>query len=501
MKMVENLLHQESPSIPVNSRDALCLAKTWLDNCYQLHPVCNASPQYTPTRLLYLDGENVRLFLSSPLKSTVRYATLSHCWGSLKVVQLTRRNMRYLINGLPVGALCKTFQDAVYITRTLGLRYLWIDSLCIVQDDPDDWKQESKLMSSIYSCSSINIAATSASDGNGGCFFNRDPGRVWRYRISTSVHGLQKYYECIEDGGWDACFLETPLARRAWVLQERLLAPRTLHFSQTQLFWECNFVTACEVFPDKFPIALTYGDFHLAKQPVSRSLWPRIVNIYSRCDLSFSRDKLVAISGIAQTIQMQNAEDKYLAGLWRQDMEAQLCWKVRTQRPSISSNRAPSWSWASVDGTVDYAVPSKDDRLIEVLDVDLGPRDPFGEIPEGRLKLVCSLLFSGTFDITHGYVRLGMSQYHVWTCLDNLGISPRTVFILPILGRIGPDSKCWRGLLLQATKHTAEYQRIGYFEFDANDKYFLIHNNETQDHQSLSLSGDVGNRGQVITIV
>jgi hypothetical protein len=358
-------------------------------------------------------------------------------------------------------------------------------------------------MSSIYSCSTINIAATSASDGNGGCFFNRDPERVWRYRISTSVHGLPKYYESIEDGDWDACLFETPLVRRAWVLQERLLSPRTLHFSQTQLFWECNFVTACEVFPDKFPNALMYGDFHLVKQPVSTSLWPRIVRIYSRCDLSFSRDKLVAISGIAQAIQIQNLENKYLAGLWRQDMEEQLCWQVRAQRPSASSNQAPSWSWASVDGTVDYAIPSKDNRYIEVLDVDLGPRDPFGEIPEGRLKLVCSLLFSGTFDVVHGYVRFSMSQYHVKTCLDELGINPGLVFILPVLDSIRSASKCWRGLLLQATKHPAEYQRIGYFEFDAYDKVydFLIHNCQTRDHQSCSRSGNIGNMVRVITIL
>jgi Heterokaryon incompatibility protein (HET) len=358
-------------------------------------------------------------------------------------------------------------------------------------------------MSSIYSCSSINIAATSASDGNGGCFFTRDPRRVWRYRISTSVHGLQKYYEAIEDGGWDTCLPETPLARRAWVLQERLLAPRTLHFSKTQLFWECNAVTACEIFQDKFPDALRCGDFHLNKQPISRSLWPRIVKIYSRCDLSFSRDKLVAISRIAQTIQVQNADDKYLAGLWRQDMEEQLCWQVRVRRPRVSSTRAPSWSWASVDGTIDYAVPSKDTGCIEILDVDLGPRDPFGEVPEGRLPLACSLLFNGTFDSTHDYVRFGTSQYHVRTCLDDLGMNTGTVLLLPVLDSIRSGSKCWRGLLLQATNHPAEYRRIGCFEFDNYDKVydFLVHNCQTQSYQSRDRRGDRGNMGRMITIV
>jgi len=220
-------------------------------------------------------------------------------------LKLTTKNIHVLEKGMSIKVLCKTFRDAAIINRELGLQYLWIDSLCITQDDPEDWNKESKLMAGVYGSSTVNIAATSATDGTMGCFFDKDSSHVWRHQIITKVGPEERYYDCVEDGIAEKCLERTLLASRAWVIQERLLAPRTLHFSSMQVFWECNEVTACETFPERLPAPLTYGDFYLHKQPITLQLWPKIVRLYSTCNLTFERDKLVAISGLARVIHNQ----------------------------------------------------------------------------------------------------------------------------------------------------------------------------------------------------
>jgi hypothetical protein len=416
------------------------------------------------------------------MQSVPEYATLSHCWGSLKLLQLTTRNLQLLQDGMPREALCQTFQDAVFIVQELGLKYLWIDSLCIIQDDPEDWRHESKLMSNVYGASTINIAASSASDGNGGCFYDRDPNHVWCHRVKTSVQGQENYYECIEDGISDACLFQTPLAQRAWVVQERLLAPRTLHFSSTQIFWECNSLNACEVFPHQFPRSLSYGDFYLHKQPVSMSLWWKIVQLYSICNLTYSKDKLVALSGLAREIYNQNQENRYLAGLWRHGMEIQLCWKNRYRTSRPSRQRAPTWSWASVDGTISYGLPHPGRLYIKILDVDISSHDPFGEVPDGRLSLSCDLLIRGTFNETERFygseILFGATSLNFRTNLDCLGFHDEEVYVLPVSDVvISGVTQYTRGLLLRPAwclrrgLQRGEYQRIGHFEYPGGFEY------------------------------
>lgn len=383
------------------TKDALTLAKEWLGSCREEHDTCSISQLSAPTRLIAIGVNTIRLVLSSSLHEIPRYATLSHCWGTFKILKLTTQNISFFQTGIPLGLLCKTFQEAIHTSRVLGLEYLWIDSLCIVQDDLEDWAKESRLMATVYGSSTINLAATSATNGNDGLFFNRDQGHVWRHNISAYVHGNQKNYTCVEDGIYDTCLFRTPLAERAWVLQERLLAPRTLHFNSKQIFWECNSLNACETFPRKFPEHLTFGDFYFHKQPVSLALWPTIVQLYSTCKLTFERDKLVAIGGIARLIYNQNPLNHYFAGIWRQDMEEQLCWKVRSPVPNSQYIRQGSWSWASVEGIIHYATAFRRRLYVKVRDVKIVTvdllKDPFGEVVGGELHLTCEILIYGRF--------------------------------------------------------------------------------------------------------
>jgi hypothetical protein len=353
-------------------------------------------------------------------------------------------------------------------------------------------------MSSVYGSSTINIAASSASDGNGGCFYTRDPDHKWCHRVKTSVKGQEKYYECIEDGILDACLFQTPLVQRGWVLQERLLAPRTLHFSSTQLFWECNCMNACEVFPHQFPTALSYGDFYLHKQPVSRSLWWKIVQLYSVCSLTYSKDKLVAISGLAREIYNQNQEDEYLVGLWRKDMEVQLCWKNRYRTSRPFPQRAPTWSWVSVDGTISYGLPHPGRLYIEILDVNIWVHDPFGEIPGAKLTLSCEVLIRGTFDRNERFfgsrIMIGETSYRFRTNLDCLEIQGEAVYLLPVSDvEILGTQRYTRGLLLQPTWYEhGEYVRIGHFEYPGDFEDISSdqeHHDQSSDYSVITESG------------
>jgi hypothetical protein len=277
--------------------------------------------------------------------------------------------------------LPQTFKDAVAITRKLRIDYLWIDSLCIYQDIPSDWQTEAGSMAEVYSRSFCNIAATSARDSSGGCFFDRDqrmvvPGHIDTPSpelLETQIIGppgyiIPKQYRIYAEDFWEQGMMKQPLLQRGWVVQERLLASRTIHFSQPQIFWECRHSTACEVFPQLLPGYLTYDPSQTWKQnqvfsgehPV-KTIWKTIIKVYSTCHLTVEQDKLPAIEGLAISMKEETL-GRYLAGLWEGDFCEGLAWYQVpwTTNSRQKQYRAPSWSWASVDGPVHYYDTSRD---------------------------------------------------------------------------------------------------------------------------------------------
>jgi hypothetical protein len=239
------------------ARSTLLLA--WLRRCNQEHE-CIRDPvdfePVLPTRLLHvgkledLDYQQdwVRLICASEATNQ-RYVALSHCWGQLLPEQQKRfcttpDNLDQRLQGFSVSELPKTFQDAVLVTRELGILYLWIDSLCIIQyeDSGEDWKRESCLMESVFSRAYCTIAATAASDSNAG-FLKRD--------ISTNSVYVQdfcskEFYVSTDIDNFDEDVGKAKLNTRAWVMQERVLARRTIHFSANQIYWECGERVYCE---------------------------------------------------------------------------------------------------------------------------------------------------------------------------------------------------------------------------------------------------------------
>ena len=157
----------------------MLLAKAWLDECTNQHPEClSEQPGYRtlPTRVLEVSFESIRLLETHDMCGD--YAILSHCWGPRPIITTKLQDIAIRCRNIDFSTLSKTFQDAVLVTRSLGLKYLWIDSLCIVQDSKKDWEIESSKMGTYYSYAQICIAATAASEGSIGCFFDRHPAKA-----------------------------------------------------------------------------------------------------------------------------------------------------------------------------------------------------------------------------------------------------------------------------------------------------------------------------------
>ncbi|KXJ93543.1 heterokaryon incompatibility protein-domain-containing protein [Microdochium bolleyi] len=351
--------HSRPPTEPLwmKDLDQLDLAKHWLADCVSGHGLCVSHTVFDtasrPTRVLSICDDAVKLVSTEFLIPTPSYATLSYCWGTEPFLKLTPETLESFMQGIDWDQLPRTFRDAITLARKLGIDHMWIDALCIIQDQADntDWLHESNLMGSIYGGSRLNIAASTAtsvfesldsrrrfSDGsNGFCtrFTVVDESGDPSYTVVRQVFSDRIHTECASQGH---------LATRGWTLQERLLAPRTLMIGSNGMFWDCRTKEASESVPD----GLAPLPGKMLRADTEAWDWTEIIKQFSRTELTFASDRLPALSGIAKR-QQRVTGDEYLAGMWRAELVRQLPWRVRPTRQKPAW-RAPSWSWASVDG-------------------------------------------------------------------------------------------------------------------------------------------------------
>jgi hypothetical protein len=194
---------------------------------------------------------------------TGRYAVLSHCWDQdMSLLKTTNDTLSSHLEGIHYSLPPKTFQDAVEITESLEISYLWIDSLCIIQGDAVDWKAEAGKMEDVYSNSLTTLAATGSSSSRGGCLFPRRHATDYEVSIPHEVTKSQSERVRGPDGikfrYWSRSHMHimgehlsttiggAPLLTRSWILQERLLSPIFLHFHEEELVWECQEGMSCE---------------------------------------------------------------------------------------------------------------------------------------------------------------------------------------------------------------------------------------------------------------
>jgi hypothetical protein len=298
-----------------------------------------------PTRILRVGrqaDDPIRL-QANPPGSKGQYAALSHCWGANQTFTLTQQSMDALIKGVALSDLPLTFRDAVTVSRTLGLQYLWIDSLCIFQGDPEDWRTESVKMRAVYSNATIVIAASNAESDEAG-FLNRHvSGEIIgilddaRHAPRPSFYLQRPEYPLYPPG---APLLSEPLSFRAWALQERYLARRSLSFGSQQMLWECKTLLLSE--DGRHKDEARYRIEHLIPHELSNDSssiswaspeelrryynWYTVVEKYMRCDITFHSDRLPAISGLAERL-WEETQDIYMAGLWRRGLIIGLLWR------------------------------------------------------------------------------------------------------------------------------------------------------------------------------
>jgi Heterokaryon incompatibility protein (HET) len=409
---------------------------------------------------------------------------------------------------IPLAQLPKTFRDAVQVTRRLGYQYLWIDALCIIQDSQQDWLQEAASMTNVFSSSRLNLAAEASVDANGGLFYERDPTILngcdipIEWDIPGARDQIKQIYHVSLRKPWPHMLRNSPLQKRAWAFQERLLSPRTLHFAGDQIFWECFDAIFSESSPDTNmwhpysildnPSSSVKEQFasvcHDGNPSLGLDVWNELIKSYSRRAMTYSSDKMVALSGVAAKMASAFGPDDYLAGIWRQGLPMSLLWRTLPMAIPAQQYRAPSWSWASIDGEIanDHDIPHQVvcELLLSTVTATGGS---FGPVIEGLLmikgflcdaSLVASTLQSqhtcGESLCPYNEINTGMKIF-----LDEsrgfLSIPPvpNGLFFLLVgfdgelpLGKT-PQQRFWSsaGLILKPTQNVkGRFHRVGVFK-------------------------------------
>ena len=351
----------------------------WVTECTANHSRCGnferGQEPPLPTRVIDVglqSGPQVpRIIVTNGVQS--HYVALSHCWGTTPVVRTTRGNLDSHLQSLPMSSLSRTFQDAITITRKLGFRYLWIDSLCIVQNDAKEWEEEATKMAMVFQNASVTISATFGVDGTAGCFSD--------FEVPLTVDIIDPTLESAQSAipKCDTVYLrrfpsewasirQAPLNKRGWVLQESVLSRRNIHFAKDQIYWSCltrvrsgDGVLNCPSESSRWA--------HGRRQPPSIGLtlykptapaeelyiaWFDIIEDFSRRSLTKSPDKFAALAGVTTAFRSKMG-DETLVGIWKDDIHAGLIWKAMSPSkpvdPSLQS--IPSWSWASLDAPIE----------------------------------------------------------------------------------------------------------------------------------------------------
>jgi len=486
--------------------------KRWLVNCEANHAMCDNDIPELPKRVIYVAEEGESPYLVAGEGLYARYVALSYCWGHSREGMTTTKNLEAHMHAIDWTMLPKTFKDAIITCRQLGIKYIFIDRLCIVQDSKNDWDEQSALMGSIYHDSTLTLAASVSNDSSTGLFVPFSPSENFTKDVVVlpPSFGDRK----------GRAFLTAPtfvngeirlavdktksnvLDTRAWVMQERHLSQRTICFLEREAIWCCcetiqdqngqlmstsldtlnvrtglralarahlrpwlfeepkseryEWTTICSADSfvctvkqvnamDEGPSLDTSNPLpilvHITKggkthhvldlraprhrtptpptliqpsddppfytfllhimQTTIYNLWYSAVDEYSIRRLTFPSDKLPAMAGIASRIQAVTY-DEYLAGHWRREMERSLFWSpwypdpvdLRDPPARAAEYRAPSWSWASIDGRIQSfssrLAPGKATPLpIQIVEAStqVDGTNPFGSVTNARFVI------------------------------------------------------------------------------------------------------------------
>ncbi|KAF4985946.1 hypothetical protein FGRMN_11045 [Fusarium graminum] len=349
---------------PYERQDIL---KTWLSEC-EIHEVCSTCLPSTrnarlPARVLDLTGSpdlpsepnDISIKLRETQEAEVgTYVALSYCWGTNPDLHFktTLDNLQTHKQGIDFSSLPLTHREAILATLYLGIRYLWIDSMCIIQDSREDWEAESAKMGSVYSNSHLTLAATSSETPEKGLLL------PFQAALTVKIHGETISVRMATHQTIDRD--SEPLNTRGWTLQEAVLASRIVCFGEEQWLWKCpnRYATEDGLVDDPKPdgggLTLWADLIHQGPGEDGKSYlrhWYRMVENYSKRNLTYQNDKWNAIAGLTEMFVTQTGYH-YLAGIWEEDLANGLMWEATSKGVIREAGSIPSWSWLSVKGAV-----------------------------------------------------------------------------------------------------------------------------------------------------
>ncbi|KAH6665268.1 TOL protein [Verticillium dahliae] len=371
----------------------------WFSECSSHHQErCKNPPTSTdgwlPTRLLDVGANSAshwKLLISDiDLRGgpAPAYLTLSYRWGTNpQHALLLSSTLDQYRKGSRISDLPQTFQDLVVVARRFGVRYVWIDCFSIIQDCQDDWEAEAPMMRQVYANAACNIAASASDSPEGGLFQSRTIQDVWPgVIVKKSTLGHEERVYCVDSIYWDRNLLTSSLHTRGWVL------------------WECLEGHRCEGFPNGVPLYDSPKSIdQLLVRPGGIEYLGRLQDQGGNC----YRENAMVLDAVNQWCDLffqEITDETYIAGLWRSRILDLLGWVMtRPKAKPSGAYRAPSWSWASVDGPVEMSKPVLGDvePLLTVLEVQVSTKreeDKTVGVTGGFIKL------RGAF-ITASYTR------------------------------------------------------------------------------------------------
>lgn len=411
------------------SSNNLVKIRSWLNDC-QEHQNCKTMLGVMPTRLIEITGtsENIGLRLCQTEEvGRIPFAALSYCWGGEQPMKCLSSNIVSYGTAIPFEEQLPTVKDAAKVCQGIGLQYLWIDALCIIQDDSNDKSVEIAKMTSIYGSATVTIAAARSSSATEGFLGERFPGpregATVSYRCIDGELGSITLVK-LDDHGFEPV---EPIDERGWTLQERLMSSRIIEFGSRQTRWICPETGSSggfslEGFTDGWKRDVNYSskrrtealeniritsstiDFYgrprnsqFKEYSKAMQHWEKICETFTERALTISSDRALAISGIAQ-IFAESSGDQYIAGLWKSCFHSGLLWKIGHSTlspkniPQPTTYQGPSWSWLSVNGPVNFGQMCRPSECVaEILSCETEPVNetaPYGLIREGSGRLV-----------------------------------------------------------------------------------------------------------------
>ncbi|KAL8358582.1 hypothetical protein RB598_003036 [Gaeumannomyces tritici] len=394
----------------------------WFQECFE-HEECLSlkEPVELPTRLVDVgkepDWEGLRL-VEPPKGTKSEYVALSHCWGGPIQPVLTTENYSAFLNHISFSDLPRNFQDALFITRELGGRYIWIDSLCIIQDSPQDWVHEASMMADIYLRAVLTICAGTSEGSTDGIFnqFSSFPptedntASLASAKIQEYTYEMRLYPKSSGDDttvklipGYDCRLYRDlgvkmgerfsdveelgTLSKRAWCLQEKVLSRRRLVYGRNRIYWQCTADADCtRGLPEGFEPVPPFSNGLLLKylnspdpgwrfksddeatnirrKHLLTQGYYEMVRDFSSRELSYEGDMLPAFSGIASTFHPVFG-GVYLAGIWSTDITTGLCWYHSDAWEDFRPQeyRAPSWSWMAINSKAHFLAAGEEGTL------------------------------------------------------------------------------------------------------------------------------------------